>query len=157
MRFKSMLKALTFVVLCYLPAWAGTYTAASCNRSDVNAVINGGIHTAVDGDVINVPSGNCTWTSSLSVAVGISIIGAGSGSTIIQDSLNGTLFQVSIPSATSSLFRLSGMTIQPAAGQGGQPSVGSISGTCNSSTCSNIRLDLFDPSMARNWIHVLHR
>ena len=91
--------------------------------------------------MINVPSGNCTWTSSLSVAVGISIIGAGSVSTIIQDSLNGTLFQVSIPSATSSLFRLSGMTIQPAAGQGGQPSVGSISGTCNSSTCSNIRLD----------------
>src|SRR5262249_7489940 len=36
-----------------------TYNAASCNRSDVNAVINGPTHVAVDGDVIQIPSGSC--------------------------------------------------------------------------------------------------
>src|SRR5579872_7259673 len=48
-----------------LPAMAATYTAASCNYSDVNAVINGPTHTAVDGDIIIIPSGACTWTSGL--------------------------------------------------------------------------------------------
>src|SRR6516165_5976342 len=96
------------------PLWAqGTYTAVSCNQSDVNAVINGPTHTAVDGDTINVPSGSCTWTSSLSVSKGISIIGAGSGSTVILDNINqGQVFKVSLSSATET-FRLSGMTIQP--------------------------------------------
>src|SRR4051794_22562976 len=82
-------------------ARAATYTAASCNQSDVNAVINGPTHTAVDGDTIHIPAGTCRWTSPLSVTKGVSIIGAGASSTIIQDGQNGTLFQVGIPSATS--------------------------------------------------------
>src|SRR5215471_19723298 len=80
------------------PPAGGTYTAATCNRSDVNSVINGPTHTAVDGDIINIPAGSCTWTASLSVTVGISIIGAGPSATIIQDGYYGTLFSVSIPS-----------------------------------------------------------
>src|SRR5580704_15434688 len=57
----------------------GTYTAKSCNQSDVNAVINGPTHTAVNGDIIQVPSGTCTWTSNIVVPsnIGISILGAG--------------------------------------------------------------------------------
>src|ERR1700675_5162229 len=55
----------------------GTRTAASCNYSDVNAVINGPIHTAVNGDTINIPAGTCTWTSALTgpSGVGCTIIG----------------------------------------------------------------------------------
>src|SRR5271156_555340 len=61
-------------------AWAqGTYTAASCNYADVNAVINGPTHTAVNGDTINIPAGSCTWTTGVTVPsnIGISIIGNG--------------------------------------------------------------------------------
>src|SRR5271157_5909147 len=57
----------------------GSYTAATCNRSDVNAVINGPTHTAVNGDIINIPPGSCTWTSGITVPsnIGITIIGDG--------------------------------------------------------------------------------
>src|SRR5271156_1986064 len=67
------------IALCGSPAHAqGTFTAASCNRSDVNAVINGPTHTAVDGDTINIPAGSCTWNTGIKISgVGISIIGAG--------------------------------------------------------------------------------
>jgi hypothetical protein len=128
------------------PLWAqGNYTAASCNYSDVNAVINGPAHVAVDGDTINVPSGNCTWTSSLSVSKGISIIGAGSGSTVILDDINhNQVIKISLLSA-SETFRLSSMTIQPSPSLNSsmiaQPGIANIGGTCNSTTCSHIRLD----------------
>src|SRR5262245_52282431 len=75
------------------PLWAqGNYTAASCNYSDVNAVINGPTHTAVNGDTINIPAGTCTWTSGLSVpsGIGISIIGAGASLTTIIDGDTGS-------------------------------------------------------------------
>src|SRR5437773_7738683 len=47
----------SFTLLLFLAPSAkaqGTYTAASCNQSDVNAVINGPTHTAVDGDTIKI-------------------------------------------------------------------------------------------------------
>src|SRR5262249_21244529 len=57
----------------------GTYTAADCNRNSVNAVINGPTHVAVNGDVINIPAGTCTWTTSVTIpaGIGISILGTG--------------------------------------------------------------------------------
>ncbi len=92
--------------LALLPACAiaqGSYTAASCNYSDVNAVINGPTHTAVNGDTINIPAGSCTWTSGLLVnGVGIDItgtgtpnigggtVGAGAANTTIIDAIPGT-------------------------------------------------------------------
>jgi hypothetical protein len=54
-----------------------TYTAASCNYSDVNAVINGPTHTAVNGDTIQIPAGTCTWNSTLNITVNITIQGEG--------------------------------------------------------------------------------
>lgn len=131
-----------FLITLATRLWAqGAYAAATCSVTDVNAVINGPAHTAVDGDTINIPAGLCTWTSSLTVTKGISIIGAGSSSTIIQDGYAGTLLVVKIPSATSSTFRLSGMALNPTSGSGGQPTLATIAGTCNASTCSHIRLD----------------
>jgi hypothetical protein len=58
------------------PLWAQTYTAASCNQGDVNAVINGRTHTAVKGETIKIPAGPCTWTSGITVPshIGISIL-----------------------------------------------------------------------------------
>jgi hypothetical protein len=42
----------------------GTYTAASCSYADVNAVINGGTHVAVNGDTIIVPHASCASSGS---------------------------------------------------------------------------------------------
>src|SRR5215469_9240166 len=76
---KGLLLTLLLTALFITTTRAATYTATSCNRSDVNAVINGPMHTAVDGDLINIPAGTCTWTSGVTVpsGIGISIIGAG--------------------------------------------------------------------------------
>ena len=62
----------------------GTYTAASCNQSDVNAVINGPTHKAVNGDTIIIPATGspCTWTSGITInGVGIDITGTGTPNT----------------------------------------------------------------------------
>src|ERR1700677_3695488 len=64
----------------------GTYTAGSCNYNDVNACINSGsgscspsTHTAVNGDVINIPSGSCSWSTGIVVPSNIGITVAGDG------------------------------------------------------------------------------
>ncbi len=150
---KAVLLALLWSAV---PLWAqGTYTAASCNQSDVNAVINGPTHKAVDGDTINVPAGTCTWASPLSVSVGISIVGAGAASTVILDKISSNhMFSVTVPSATSSTFRLSGMSLQPSGStNGGMYAIASIGGTCNSNTCSHIRLDNLSIS---GWVNGTH-
>lgn len=123
----------------------GTYTAASCNQSDVDAVINGPTHTAVDGDIINIPAcpGGVTWTSGVAVpsGIGISIVGAGQGNTVLtDDNISGPMFSFS-PTSGSSLSRISSMTLQPYAGAT-LPSVPlQISGTCTSSGCPTLRVD----------------
>jgi hypothetical protein len=162
--FAFLLSALT------APLWAqGTYTAASCNQSDVNAVINGPTHTAVDGDVIKVPGGTCTWNSGIAIpaGIGITIQGAGTpnstpstrgpssscSTTVITDNISaarGYMFTFQ-PGVNSSLTRISCMKFF---GQSGLTSnaihspIG-IAGTCNSSTCSKFRADnlSFDSSL----------
>src|SRR5271163_4179978 len=59
-----------------------TIKAASCQQSDVNAVINGPTHTAVSGDTIQIPPGSCTWSSGITISgVGIDITGTGTPNT----------------------------------------------------------------------------
>ena len=53
--------------------------AASCVRDDVQAAIN----LAVDGDIVAVPAGECTWSSGVSLSKGITLQGAGMSETII--------------------------------------------------------------------------
>lgn len=134
----------------------GTYTAATCNRSDVNAVINGPTHVAVNGDVIQIPAGTCTWTTGITVGSGIGITVSGSGTpnstpsttgpsasctaTVITDNISGgNVFQFQ-PTATSSLSRISCMKIRT-----DNSSVinapFTAAGTCDSSTCPNLRID----------------
>src|SRR5690348_9059501 len=73
---------LSVIVLCKPVHAQGTYTAASCSQSDVNAVINGPTHTAVDGDTIIIPSGSCTWSSGITInGKGIDITGSGTPNT----------------------------------------------------------------------------
>jgi hypothetical protein len=46
---------------------AATYTAASCNESDVQAAYTTEQASAQDGDIIAIPAGTCTWTTTLAL------------------------------------------------------------------------------------------
>jgi hypothetical protein len=121
----------------------GTFTAATCNQADVNALINGPAHKAVNGDTINIPAGSCTWTSGISVpqGIGISIVGAGQGVTIIKDQLSsGSLISMS-PIFGNSTSRISSMTLLPSLPRTGYGQPIWITGTCTPSGCPNLRID----------------
>jgi hypothetical protein len=148
-----LLSALLLSVLA-VPLWAqGTYTAASCNQGDVNAVINGPTHTAVNGDIINIPAGLCTWTSGITVPgnIGISILGNGapnngSGTTGASSPCTNTTITVAggitvfnmTPGYGNSTSRISCMQITYSSGAA---IFASIQGTCTSSGCPNLRMD----------------
>src|SRR5882757_11249326 len=104
---------LFFALLFFLAPLAkaqGTFTAASCNRSDVNAVINGPTHTAVTGDKIIIPAGSCTWTSGITISgVGIDITGTGSPNTGAGTVGAGTPNTTLIENASAPLFTFIGL------------------------------------------------
>jgi hypothetical protein len=56
-----------------------TYPAASCSQSAVSAAIAAEQVHPVDGDVIAIPAGNCTWSSGLSVTFPNSVTIQGAG------------------------------------------------------------------------------
>ncbi len=60
--------------------------ACSCNQTDVQAAID----AANDGDVIKLPAGNCTWTSSLKLNKSIRLHGAGIDKTILRNGIINT-------------------------------------------------------------------
>jgi hypothetical protein len=62
-------KYLFCVLLLAGPAMGQTtYPAATCGLTDVQTAINNEIAAAVDGDIISIPSGTCTWTGTTEVA-----------------------------------------------------------------------------------------
>ncbi len=58
---------------------ASTRTAASASYTDVSAAVS----AAARGDTVLVPAGSATWSSTLTLTKGISLIGAGRDSTFI--------------------------------------------------------------------------
>lgn len=136
------------------PMWAGTYTAASCNYSDVNAVINGPTHTAVAGDIIQIPAGTCTWTNTLAISVGVTLtgngtpntgpgtFGAGTTNTIIVDNINSSpIIAVYGSNFTyGQTFTLVLLDIEPKSTSTALWSPVSIAGTCTSSGCPSLRI-----------------
>jgi len=134
----------------------GTFTAASCNRSDVNAVINGPTHTAVNGDTIIIPTAGspCTWTSSITInGVGIDITGTGTPNAGAGTVGAGTPNTTLIDNASAPFFTFTGLSLgetakvelltMSASGAGSNTIRGPISfaGTCTTSGCANIRVD----------------
>lgn len=76
------LKCLLFIsVFVFLPSisWAETRTAASCSLADVTAAYN----SASAGDVVAIPAGSCSWSSTLTIGKAITLQGAGKDSTVI--------------------------------------------------------------------------
>jgi hypothetical protein len=136
-----------------------TYTAASANESDVNAVINGPTHTAVSGDIIQIPcSGSQTvvWTSSIATSASITItalggtpntsasqFGSGTNCLTIRDNNpNGSLF-VMTPTYSSSnnVTIIQNMNIDPYSNSTPLYNPISIQGTATSSGFPQARVD----------------
>ncbi len=163
---KGTFIALVFVAFVGPAAFAqNVYTAESCNQSAVNTLINGPTHTAVNGDIIVIPAGTCTWTSGITINVSITLAGSGSPNagpstfgagtldTIILDDVpsTGPLFQVEIPYVSGALFRLTTLDIEPESSTTSLFSPISIAGTCTSSGCPNVRVDNIGLGLTTQW------
>ncbi|MGD9276589.1 MAG: hypothetical protein PVJ67_05430 [Candidatus Pacearchaeota archaeon] len=79
LKFFLVLNLFIFLGVSFVSA--ATIGAASCSQSAVEAAIL----TAVDGDTVLVPFGNCTWDGYISLSEELSIIGAGIGNTVITN------------------------------------------------------------------------
>jgi hypothetical protein len=146
----------TFIVVLFgasLCRAQGTYTAASCAQSAVNAVVNGPTHQAVNGDTIIIPSGTCTWTSGITISgVGIDITGTGTANTDGGTFGAGTSNTTLTETGSSPFFSFTGLrfgqtakvellkmsTTNTSQGIGGPVT---FSGSCTASGCAQIRAD----------------
>jgi hypothetical protein len=145
-----------------------TYTAASCNQSDVNAVINGPTHTAVNGDRIVIPAGTCTWTSGITVpsAVGLTLTGAGTPSsgasttgasssctsTKIIDNVGSSNALIGLtPNYGTATTRVSCMAIDPASTSTALTAPIQMTGSCMSSGCPAFRIDNITFGVSTQW------
>jgi hypothetical protein len=88
-----------------------TYTAADCTVANVQAAVN----HATNGDTVLIPAGTATWTNGLVINnVGISLIGAGAGVTVITNAWTNASSGTSLISCQYNyphFVRISGFTI----------------------------------------------
>lgn len=156
--FKLLFSAILLSAVFSVAARAqATYTAASCNESDVNAVINGPTHTAVNGDTIAIPAGSCIWATGITVprGIGISIVGYGtpsagasttgaspscSNTTLIDALTAGPMFRMS-PNYGNATSRISCIHFVPLLPSTGFSVPVLVVGTCTAAGCPSLRLD----------------
>ena len=62
-------------------AHAATITATSCSAANVQSAIN----SANNGDVVTIPGGTCTWSSTVTIPSTKGITLSGGGDTTIND------------------------------------------------------------------------
>jgi hypothetical protein len=111
-----LLSMLTFAAaLGFAPAsgYAATVTAASCAQTAVAAAVG----SANRNDTVTVPAGTCAWSSPVRLTKGITLTGAGVGSTVITSSGSSVLISI-IPDATtianSEIIKTTGFTFDGA-------------------------------------------
>ncbi len=114
---------------------AATINAASCSLQDVQAAID----SAIDGDVVLIPEGTCTWNSAVNFSnKGVTIKGAGIDMTIITDETPGgygnTVFWIT--GEEGKPFRITGITFNDTGTTVDYNGVIYIKGTCK-----NFRID----------------
>jgi hypothetical protein len=134
----------------------GTYTAASCNQSAVNAAITAEQAHPVDGDIISIPAGTCTWAATASLSASftnsVTIQGAGAKSatsggasttgsdlTVIIDnaSYSGFSSLMAFGIAAGKSFRFTGIAILP-----NGSTLAAANGTLNiSGSSTSVRVD----------------
>lgn len=94
--------AFTLAICVAAPAAAATLTPSSCSYSDVSSAVR----TAVDGDIVSVPAGNCSWPSGLTISRAITLQGAGIGRTlIINDNTTANLIAIAESTAGNVIVR----------------------------------------------------
>jgi hypothetical protein len=114
---------------------ATTVNANSASQSDVAAAIA----SALDGDIVTIPSGTASWNRTLRVKKGITIQGAGVGSTIIKDAVqSGPLLDCSL--AIGNLTRITGIEFQDG-GRSGNELGGILKVTGSNTNGSQFRMD----------------
>ncbi len=90
----------------------GTYTAATCNQTDVQAAVTAEQAHHVDGDIISIPAGSCTWNSGTSLTAtfttSLTIQGAGaiSATTGGASTIGTDLTVITNGSASTPLFNI---------------------------------------------------
>ena len=150
-----MKRVLLILALLCARCFAGTYTAVSCSQSDVNAVINGPTHTAVNGDVIVIPACSSTnWSTGILISgVGIDITGSGTPNTGGGTFGAGTSTTTLVMTGSSAAFfeftnlaygqtaQVELMNLGTTVTSGALPGAATFSGTCTSSGCALIRID----------------
>lgn len=90
---------------------AAVINAQSVSLADVAAAIA----LANDGDIVTVPAGTATWTSTLTITKNITLQGSGAGSTVIVEEIVRTVPETPLIRAvtpTAGSFRISGFTFQ---------------------------------------------
>lgn len=135
MRYKLLIFILAICLILPVSSWASTQLAASCALSDVIAAYN----KASSGDIVTVPAGNCTWSSTLNITKSITLSGAGMGSTIINHGYGGNLIVVN-PSSDVAI-RITGFYFKSTTNLSGYTTIyinGSLNGSHN---LSQIRID----------------
>lgn len=113
-----------FIAGYFAHASATTFTAASCNESDVASAVNSAI-AAGSGNTVQIPAGTCTWTTALNVSLGsntsLTILGAGNSTTgggdvtNIIDGVTHSVTDYTVQITTggpSTSFRWSGITLE---------------------------------------------
>lgn len=168
--FSLLLLLQSIPVLAHAQA---TYTAASCNYADVNSCVNGSggtcspsDHTVVNGDIVQIPAGTCTWTQQLvgpsgvnfelvgtgSPNIGSSTTGAnsscanGTTGTLIIDDYTGNYGMIEMRPSYNATYnvpaaRVSCMAIDPYSTSTALWDPILVAGTCSSANCPAIRVD----------------
>lgn len=139
MRFSSTRRVAVFTAVILLSVLgqveAAVYRARSVLLTDVRAAIA----SARDGDVVVVPPGTATWTSTLTVTEGITLQGAGNGRTIILDDVRrsgGVQTVVRVGLTPTQSFRLTGFTFRP-----GTLTTSGSYGVYLEGMCPSVRID----------------
>jgi len=121
---------LSFASILFSRAEAATINAKSISFTDVASAIG----LAKDGDIVVVPAGSATWTSTLTLTKGVTLQGAGNNASVIVDGIprnssstaliSGTFNPTQLPRITGLTFRYGSVTTPS-----GAPAL-SLSGTC---------------------------
>ena len=126
-------------------------TAASASLANVTSAYA----LCSDGDILSVPAGTATWTTTLTINKAIQLIGAGIDQTIITDGTGNNL-QLIVWGTTSNTFsRLSGFTFQGPGGGDANTGAIAIEGTCHAFRLDHCKFDSLDKYAIFNhsWIY----
>ncbi|MGZ3744486.1 MAG: hypothetical protein ACXVB1_04035 [Pseudobdellovibrionaceae bacterium] len=113
---KLLMASMAHILLhfCFLNDSQAACTGSSPNWTSTPdyASVNNCVSMAAPNDTIQVTAGSAIWSSTLSITKGISLIGAGSGNTVIS----GTYLISIVSPNNSSLLRISGFTFSGTSG-----------------------------------------